>query len=389
MNILYITFTSRGGGATTALANLVKGITAMGHRVWVMTNNTIGPLPDMIEAAGGTVLYGPVSLTVYPMNGRFLGRVMRLIKSLFLWRETRRLVYSIIKELNIQVVHSNVGPMNLALKACQKAKIPHVWHLREYQDLDFKMHFFPSKVHFNRLIHKVGNFNVAISKGLFEYYNLRMGVDTVVYDGVFSEADVNASFFAKKEDFFLFVGRIEEAKGPHHILKPFCEFKALHPSFRLLFAGSFNADDSYYLELIKKIGEYDLVDSVVFLGNRDDIYDLMKKARALIVSSRFEGFGFITAEAMLNNCLVIGNDTAGTKEQFDVGLELTGQEIAFRYHTEDELLDSLRKAVDEDTSQIRQFARQVVSKKYTLEEHARQIERFYISCLNEYYHSNI
>lgn len=40
---------------------------------------------------------------------------------------------------------------------------------------------------------------------------------------------------------------------------------------------------------------------------------------ALIVPSPFEAFGLITAEAMFNKCLVIGRDTAGTKEQFDNG----------------------------------------------------------------------
>lgn len=39
----------------------------------------------------------------------------------------------------------------------------------------------------------------------------------------------------------------------------------------------------------------------------------MNRATALIVPSPFEAFGLITAEAMFNKCLVIGKDTAGTK----------------------------------------------------------------------------
>ena len=45
----------------------------------------------------------------------------------------------------------------------------------------------------------------------------------------------------------------------------------------------------------------------------------MSKALALFVPSSFEGFGFITVEAMFCGCLVIGRNTGGTKEQFDNG----------------------------------------------------------------------
>ena len=40
----------------------------------------------------------------------------------------------------------------------------------------------------------------------------------------------------------------------------------------------------------------------------------MSRAKALIVSSKFEGFGRMTAEAILSGCVVIGRNTGGTKE---------------------------------------------------------------------------
>jgi glycosyltransferase involved in cell wall biosynthesis len=61
----------------------------------------------------------------------------------------------------------------------------------------------------------------------------------------------------------------------------------------------------------------------------------------LIVPSRAEGFGFITAEGMFSGALVIGKNVRGTKEQFDNGNTETGQEIAIRYETEAELTQYL------------------------------------------------
>ena len=388
MNILYITFTNEGGGATTALANVVKGMVTLGHKVWVLSRNNEGPLPEMIEAVGGQMLYGPVSLTIYPMSGRFIGKMKRLFQSIINWRKSRKLVASIIKQYDINVVHSNVGPMNLALKVCQKAGIPHVWHLREYHEMDLKMYFYPTKRAFQILIHENGNYNVAITKGVFEHYKLRPGVDTVVYDGVFPETSVAAPYIEQKENYFLFVGRIEEAKEPHFIIRPFADFLKEKPGYRLKLAGNYSKNLKYYESLKNTVAEYNLEDYVEFLGNRDDVYDLMKKACALIVPSRFEGFGFITAEGMLNNCLVIGRNTAGTKEQFDVGKTVTGQEIGLRFSNDEELLQCMFKAVEEDSTQMRERARSVVVQNYTLEKGAKDLQAFYEKSIRNYYKGN-
>lgn len=388
MNILFITFTSGGGGATLALANLVKGLTPLGHKIYVLTRDNGGQLPQMIEEAGGTVLYGPVSLTIYPSGGRFVGRVKRLLIKMREWRNAQRIIGETIDRYEIDVVHSNVGPMNLALKECQKHGIPHVWHLREYQELDFGMVFFPYKRKFRKLIHQHGNFNIAITEGVFNHYDLRPGVDKVVYDGVFPESASKEPFHRNKKEFILFVGRIEEAKSPLSILKPFAEFRKKYPNYVLKLAGGYNETSAYYQQMKTRAVEFHLNDSIEFLGNRDDVYDLMREAKALIVPSRFEGFGFITAEAMLNNCLVIGRDTAGTKEQFDVGLKMTGQEIGFRYNNDEELLKCMYAAVETDTTQMREIARGVVVKNYTLEKSANDVEAFYKHCIKSYYKNN-
>ena len=65
----------------------------------------------------------------------------------------------------------------------------------------------------------------------------------------------------------------------------------------------------------------------------------MRQAKAIIIPSHNEGFGRCMPEAMFNGCLCIGHDTGGTKEQMDNGTEATGEDIALRYQTEDQLTD--------------------------------------------------
>ena len=65
-----------------------------------------------------------------------------------------------------------------------------------------------------------------------------------------------------------------------------------------------------------------------FIGAQSpkDIRSLMSQAQALIVASRCEGFGRMSAEAALHHCLVIGKKTGGTEEIINLcgGLGYTG-----------------------------------------------------------------
>ena len=143
--------------------------------------------------------------------------------------------------------------------------------------------------------------------------------DTVIYDGVFSEK--NEEIGCSKDNIVLFIGRIEEAKGVIEIFEPFSRLLKIHPEYKLIIAGKLHKDSKYYQQCLDLITRLKLDSCVIFLGEISNVYEWMAKAKALVVPSRFEGFGFITAEAMLNSCFVVGRDTAGTKEQFDKCLD--------------------------------------------------------------------
>ena len=111
----------------------------------------------------------------------------------------------------------------------------------------------------------------------------------------------------------------------------------------------------------------------------------MQETIALIVPSRSEGFGFITTEAMFSGCLVIGNDVAGTKEQFDNGQRLTEKEIGLRYTTQEQLVQHLldiTESVHNNTfthmyEPMILRGQRVVKQLYTTECNAEQIYQFY------------
>jgi len=91
-------------------------------------------------------------------------------------------------------------------------------------------------------------------------------------------------------------------------------------------------------------------------------------------------------EAMYNKTLVIAHNTAGTKEQLDNGVKLTGNEIALRYNTETELTQHLLTVSSvplEQYSQMIERAYTTVSKLYTTEQNAQQVMQFYKDILRQ------
>lgn len=383
MNLLYISHTNCPGGATTALVSIVKGMINKGHNVYVVVNKHDGPLVSMLEETDATILRAPLSETIYEKKTHPLKWVKRMLFRIYGWKKSSVIIREYIKEYNIDIVHTNVGPLNIALRQCQYVGIPHVWHHREFFDKCDGVPFFPNNNRFYEIIKERGNYNICITKQIRDYLNLDQKTP-VIYDGVFFKSELEKDKLTIKDNYILFVGRFEYNKGIDSLISVWGDFHKKHPDFKLRIAGAVNPDSSCYKECVSLIEKYRICDSVELLGHRTDVYSLMASARALVVTSYFEGFGFITVEGMLNKTLTICRDTTGSKEQLDNGLLWTGGEIGLRFNNESELLDCLNKAVEYDFSDYIDRAYSAIS-NYTIEENVNQIESYYKRILRDYY----
>ncbi len=224
-----------------------------------------------------------------------------------------------------------------------------------------------------RLFQDHNNHCIAITKGLFDFAGLNDKYDTVIYDGVFSEV-FEPKPVTSKQKYFLFCGALTESKGVYEVIDAFQNISEYIPEYQLLLAGQDIDNVQKYLK------EHKYSDKIVILGFRDDVYDLMSNAIALIVSSKCEGFGFISVEAMLNKTLVIGKNTAGLKEQFDNGLELTGEDIGYRYVSQKELESHMLHLTSEDIAYQKPMidrAYNSVRRLYSIETNIKMLINFY------------
>jgi len=384
MKVLYISHSVDRYGATIALLNIMREMVKRGVEVSLMCSSDKGFLVDEVRKVNGIKVYpmfGYPSMLLFPgvkmdrlqYVKYWIGRAVKC--TMFQWR-----TYKLIKSVRPDIVHCNSAVNDYALLGCKLMHTPHVWHAREYIDKDFGCRVFPSMSCLRWKLSLEFNHTIAITKGVFEHYGLSTSKDTIIYDGVIDEhtesvklADTPFAF-----QYFLFVGTMGEGKGVHCVVEQFSKFAERNTDVHLVLACGYDENDDYYKRCVK-LGEL-VADRIHFVGYRTDVYQLMAGAIALVMPSMFEGFGFTTAEAMYNGTLVIGRNTAGTKEQFDIGLEQTGNEIGLRFDSDDEMPLLMKRALTEDFSEMRKRARRVVVDNYTTQKSADKLFLFY-ECL--------
>lgn len=313
----------------------------------------------------------------------------RLLARLFSnWMTTKRLT-AYARSNDIALIHTNVGVCSVGYLAARRLNIPHIFHIREYADL-IGLHYYPTKQTFLHYLASPHCHSICITKDIQRHFGQSDNPRShVIYDGVCHSV---ADFTPQKDtsSYFLYVGRVEYIKGIEHMLEAFNEYvkKNGNKSLPLYIAGSVTRKD-FQNKISDYLCQHQLGQHVHLLGQRDDVPQLLEKAKALILPSLFEGFGFCMPEAMFAGCLVIARNCSGTKEQLDNGKELEGEEIALRYETTEELVQLIEEVAnntDDHYQSYRARAFHTVNCLYTTEKNAARIISLYQNIL---YDSNI
>lgn len=312
---------------------------------------------------------------IYPISNNIKNMLLfplKLVYHFIVNNKAINQICKICKSYKPDVIYTNVSVINVGEKVADRIGIPHIYHIREYQDLDFGMHVIPSLKAFRKRLEK--QHSVCITKGIQAHFGLNDSNSLVVYNGIRFEDSI---FFNKsKEKFFLFVGRLDESKGVRLVLEAFAK-SDVNLDYKLKIVGAslskYEDDDLKMFVKNSKIEQ-----RVEFLGVLDDVDSIMQKATALVMASRFEGFGRVTAEAMFNGCLVIGRNVAGTKEQFDNGVKWTGDEIGIRWNSVDELSQCMNNVVENGIESYYPYIERAIKacKHYSVEQNALKIKEY-------------
>jgi len=198
------------------------------------------------------------------------------------------------------------------------------------------------------------------------------GINTDEFKGVRGRAsDVRRELgISENIPLLLAVGRLTEQKDYPNLFRAIVEVLHTHPSAILIIAGT----GALKARLKSDIQELGIEDNVTFLGLREDVAALMNAANVMVLSSAWEGFGLVVAEAMACECLVVATDSGGVKEVLgDAGRLVPTQ-------SSEALATAITEILSLETSEkdrLRVLARSRVLKHYSIRSAALRWIKLY------------
>lgn len=115
--------------------------------------------------------------------------------------------------------------------------------------------------------------------------------------------------FSEKEKIVLYVGRLDEIKGLHVLIKSFKNLISIHPEIRLVIIG--DGDFSVYL---RECSPY--WNKITFTGrlNKDELYQFYQIADIGVMLSLHEQCSYVAIEMMMFGLPIVTTDTTGLNE---------------------------------------------------------------------------
>lgn len=315
--ILFIGHESDLNGASKSLLNIISSLEGK-KQVYVLTSFDNGPFYEELKKHKVKILVYPYYRWLVQRHcSRFsLKSELIWLKQRLLWKlkesrineVTADAIAEFVKKEKISVIHSNTSVVNIGaiLKQRLGSAVKHIWHIREFGDLDFDMHPLIDRQAFFKFMNDYTDTFICISKKIAQHYSLLLeDKKVVVYNGI-----DQSNYFSDHEEHigvnFLISGRISETKGQKEAVQACNEIlKAGYRDFKLYVAG----EGELYFQVPEECKEH-----VVLLGLIKDMPSIRKKMDVELVCSKAEAFGRVTAEAMMGGMPVIGSNTGGTPE---------------------------------------------------------------------------
>lgn len=382
MNIVYFLHdTNSKSGASKAVLNLLEQLKTKGDKVYVVLPNKHDIYIELLQA-GIPCFVTHFRNAIYPIKKTVSDIIKYPIILLFSFITNMMAVRKITKFLTgkqIDIIHSNTSVIDVGYKVARKIGCNHIYHIREFVNDYIGVNYFPSNQTFKKRIQFSDkySYSACIIPELQRLFKIESSdYSRVIYDGVCHQKE--KMIYPSKEGYLVFVGRIEEQKGLLPAIEGYVDYLKISKKRKpLKVLGSIN-QTNYYNKVIQVLKASNALNMVEFCGMQEDVHKYLRHADAAIIASLSEGFGFCMAEAMFDECVVVGNDKcSGTHQQFENGLAFTGKEIGYRYTKRDELTKALIMAEQNDNTEMIRYAWVTVNAMYTQEKNFETLYSYY------------
>jgi glycosyltransferase involved in cell wall biosynthesis len=307
MNVLYVAHQGDLGGATSPIVEAVDALAPRGFRAQVL-------LPDAGSMAGALDARG-VSWHVAPVvpwaSTRGRRRWRNIVANLCARGGMRRAV----AECAPDVVVTNSTTVGVAARAAAELGVPHVWWLHEFGKEDHNLHFDLGDRWTGRQLDLLCAAAIAPSDALARHFAGRIRPDKIFrvdYDVPAAPA-ANVPEFEPRSAFHLaLAGSLNPQKGQADAIAATGRLVAQGRNVRLHLFGT--GGRGYTAKLRALAARAGASSHVLFHGHVDHLGARLAKAQVSLMTSRCEGLGRVTIEAMRAALPVIGTASGGTPE---------------------------------------------------------------------------
>lgn len=179
--------------------------------------------------------------------------------------------------------------------------------------------------------------------------------------------------FLKNQMIIGHVGRFNYPKNHDFLIDVFNEVHKIINNSKLLLIGTGNLEDG----IRKKVNELNLTDDVIFLGNRNDVNDLMQAMDIFVFPSHYEGLPVTLVEAQASGLPIIKSNYVPdqcimTPNVYTLSLNNTSKEWA------NETIKIMKEYKRTETSHY------IMENQYDISANAKWLEEFYLKEVEKY-----
>ena len=309
MKIAFFTHYTDLYGANRSLINLIDGLEKFGHQA-IVFSPTQGILTELLrkKRIDNYIIPFPVSFTQNSFNEQLIFHRIA---------NTAKAIPAVVKICNIEkieLIYTNSSIFDIGFLISKIIHKPHVWHFREFGDLDYRVSPDFGKEIFQRLVNNTNGL-VFISNSLKNYYRDIKKNSAVIYNGVISNDELKQNYLIwsnkrlKPILNFIIIGLIIPSKGQDQAVYAFKTVLQKYPNAILEIIGGGQ------IEWIKKIVfDNNLEANVRILGEVSNSFQYLLKSDVTLMCSKNEAMGRVTLESMATGNPVIGYNSAATTE---------------------------------------------------------------------------
>lgn len=369
-NILVLAHEAHCNGASLSLLAVLHGL--MNEYNFLVIVPDSGPFISQLEFHGINYKILHIPRCGYFGNKDLISHFDKTIQNYTDKKNCLQHLILLCESFKPDIIYSNTSVIGLGHDLALHLKKPHIWHIREYGDLDFNIQYIPTK---RAIINQMSHcFRTIFTTHLLKKHWVGNAQNAVViYNGIQLKPKT-ASNNPKTDWIIGIVGMLHETKGHAMALEIMRDIIKTAPNTILHIYGKYSEQSHYFQTLNKFILDNKLHNHVKFMGytSHEAIYN---EIDVLLSCAKDEGFGRTIIEAMSAGIPVVARNAGGPSEIIHHDVD------GYLFHTSNEsarLILSLMNNPDKYHS-LREHALQKANTHFSLDTYIASMHNVFES----------